>query len=345
MKTRITEMLGIKYPIILPGMSFISVPKLVAAVSNAGGLGILATAPLGAKELRAALGQIRNMTGQPYGVNIALLLPNAMENLKVALQEKVPVINIALGKGDRVAKAAHEYGGRVIATVVNTRHAISAQNSGCDAVISVGHEAAAHGDLLTTFTLIPMLANKIKIPIIAAGGIGDGRGLVAAMALGADGVAMGTRLMMTKESPLHSGYKELALKKGAEDTLFSDRFDGLPCRILDTEGGKRAVKRGFSPIQAFFSSKDIAAKINSSHFTVTLDVMKKGYGNARQLAYMANAYKAFYEAIYTGDVDDGVLPAGQVIGLIEDEPSVAELFSRILREAGRTWKGVGENLG
>ena len=235
MKTRITELFGIKYPILLSGMSWISVPKMVAAVSNAGGLGILATGPLSAEETRKAVHEIRALTDKPFGANLALLFPGAVENAKVLLEEKVPVINFSLGKGDWLVKQAHAYGGKVVATVVSAYHAKRAQDYGCDAVIATGHEAAAHGEALTTFILIPTLADALKIPVIAAGGIGDGRGLAAALVLGADGVAMGTRLMTTKESPLHEFYKKLSIEKVATDTLFSNRFDGLLCRVLKTD--------------------------------------------------------------------------------------------------------------
>ena len=155
MKTRITELFGIEYPIILSGMSWISVPKMVAAVSNAGGLGILATGPLDKERTRQAIREIRSLTDKPFGANATLLFPGAAENARVLLEEKVPVINFSLGKGDWIVKAAHEYGGKVIATVVNERHARRAQDYGADGVIATGHEAAAHGEAITTFCLIP----------------------------------------------------------------------------------------------------------------------------------------------------------------------------------------------
>ncbi|MFB3925626.1 MAG: NAD(P)H-dependent flavin oxidoreductase [Syntrophales bacterium] len=344
MKTRITELFGIQYPLILSGMSWISVPDLVAAVSNAGGLGILATGPLSAEETRRAVRKIRSMTDKPFGANTALLFPGAVENAKVLLDEQVPVINFALGKGDWLVKRAHEYGGKVVATVVGTRHAKRAQDYGCDAVIATGHEAAAHGEALTTFILIPALVDALEIPVIAAGGIADGRGLAAALALGAEGVAMGTRLMTTKESPLHDIYKKLSIEKEATDTLFSDRFDGLLCRVMKTDAAVRAIKRGFDLTASFFNSREIARQIDTPYWKLFLGVMSTGWKNAKQLAFMANAFRAIRLATEEGDTKEGVLPTGQVTGLIHDEPTVAELFERIIAQAQQIQRNLSATI-
>ncbi|MRR17594.1 MAG: nitronate monooxygenase [Deltaproteobacteria bacterium] len=333
MKTRITEMVGIKVPIVLSGMSWISTPKMVAAVSNAGGLGILATGPLSSAQTREAVREIRTLTDKPFGANASLMFPGAAENAKVLLQEKVPVINFALGKGDWIVKEAHKYGGKVFATVVNLKHAKRAQDFGTDAVIATGQEAAAHGEDVTSLVLIPHLAENLKIPVIAAGGFADGRGIAAALALGAEGVAMGTRLMTTKESPLHENYKKLTQEKEVYDTLFSKRFDGILCRVMKTDAAKRAVRKGLSWPAAFFNSQDIAKQVNVPYFKLFLGVLASGYSNARQLAYMANAFKAIKVATEDGDSQTGVLPVGQVQGLIHDMPTVAELFERIVKEA------------
>ena len=249
MKTRITELLGIEHPILLSGMSWISIPKMVAAVSNAGGLGLLATGVLDAGETRQAVREIRKLTDKPFGANVSLLFPGAAQNAQVLLEEKTPVINFSLGKGDWIVNAAHEYGGKVLATVTNLRHARRAQEYGCDGIIATGNEAAAHGEQVTTFCLVSSLASNLAIPVIAAGGVGDGGGLAAALALGAEGVAMGTRFMTTQESPLHENYKQLSLEKDVYDTLYSDRFDGLWCRVMDTEAARKAIRRGLNPIQ------------------------------------------------------------------------------------------------
>jgi len=343
METRITEILGIKYPILLSGMSWISVPKLVAAVSNAGGLGILATGPLSTDETRRAVHEIRELTDKPFGANASLLFPGAAENARVLLEEKVPVINFALGKGDWIVEEAHKYGGKVLATVVNHRHAKRAQDYGTDGLIVTGYEAAAHGGDATSLVLVPSIASTVEIPIVAAGGFADGRGLAAALALGAEGIAMGTRFANTKESPLHDNYKRLTLEKQVYDTIYSTRFDGLGCRVMDTEGARKAVSMGLNlrkMVEALFNSKEIAAQLKLPYLKLFIGVLASGWKNATQLAYMANAFKAIRSATEDGDTKNGVLTLGQTIGLIDDLPSVSELIERVVKEAEESLKNA-----
>jgi enoyl-[acyl-carrier protein] reductase II len=256
-----------------------------------------------------------------------------MDSAKVLLEEQVPVINFALGKGDWIVREAHTYGGKVMATVVNARHAKRAQDYGCDAVIATGNEAAAHGESVTTFCLIPSLVDVLNIPVIAAGGIADGRGLAAAIALGADGVAMGTRIMTTKESPLHRNYKDLSREKNSTDTIYSRRIDGLWCRVLKTDAAEKMRRRGLNLPAAFFNAQDIAKTMHLSFIKLFIGVMLSGWKNAKQLAFLANAFKAFRLATEGGDLKEGVLPVGQCTGLIHDEPTVKELFDRMVHEA------------
>jgi len=333
MKTRMTEIFGIKYPIMLSGMSWISIPEMVAAVSNAGGLGILATGPLDEDETRAAIRRIRELTDKPFGANATLLFPGAAENAMVLLDEKVPVINFALGKGDWIVNAAHEYGGKVIATVVTQRHAKRAQDYGTDAVVVTGHEAAAHGGDATSLVLVPSIVDAVDIPVIAAGGFGNGRGLLAAFALGAEGIAMGTRFMTTRESGLHEYYKELSLEKGVDDTLYSERFDGLGCRVLNTKAARRAIRKGFRPFAALKNSRNIATQLHLPYMKLFFAVMASGYKNAKTMGFMANAFEAIQKATEDGDYRTGVLPVGQVTGLLKDIPTVEELFQEMFREA------------
>ncbi len=345
MKTRITELFGIQYPIILSGMSWISVPKMVAAVSEAGGLGILATGPLSADETRQAVREIRSLTKKPFAANASLMLPGAYANAEALLQEKVPVINFALGKGDWIVKRAHEYGGKVMATVVNVRHAKRAQDYGADAVIVTGHEAAGHGGPVTSLILIPTLKDSLTIPVIAAGGFADGRGLAAALSLGADAVAMGTRFMTTKESPLHDYYKKLSMEMTAYDTLYSAHFDGLPARVMDTQQARKVIKRGVNLPAAFFNSRAIAKQLGLPFSKLFFGVLASGLKKAIALAYMANAFDAIKRATENGDHKVGVLPVGQVMGLLKDSPTVAEVIDRMVKEARETNKRLGTQLG
>lgn len=343
MKTRITELFGIENPILLSGMSWISTPRMVAAVSNAGGLGILATGPMNTEMTRKAIREIRSLTDKPFGANATLFFPGAVENAKVLLEEQVPVINFALGKGDWIVKRAHEYGGKVIATVALHEHARRAEGFGTDALIVTGHEAAAHGESVANLVLIPSIVDTVKIPVIAAGGFADGRGLAAALALGAHGIAMGTRFMTTKESPLHETYKQLSIEKGVYDTLYSDRFDGLPSRVMKTEAALRQLKRGmggFKLPMAFINSYDIARNLRFPYLQMLSSTIRSGWRKAKALAYTANSFKDVHAATEEGDLRRGILPLGQVVGLVNDIPAVSELICRIVGEAEEVSKKI-----
>ncbi|MGE5235668.1 MAG: NAD(P)H-dependent flavin oxidoreductase [Acidobacteriota bacterium] len=335
MRTRITGLFGITHPIVLSGMSWVSVPELVAAVSNAGGLGILATGVFNAKQTREAVHRVRELTDRPFGANATLYFPGARENANVLLEEEVPVINFSMGKGDWIVRAAHAYGGRVVATVTNRAHAVAAAAYGTDALIVTGHEAAAHGGDVTSLVLVPRIVDAVPIPVIAAGGFADGRGLAAALALGAEGIAMGTRFMSTAESPVHEVMKRLAREADEHATTYSSRFDGQPCRVMRTRASRRAIRRGLDLKRAAFNGREIARMLEVPYPKLALGVLASGWKNARQLAHMANAFKAFRLAAVNGDNERGVLPLGQVTALVEDAPPVAEVIARIVAQAER----------
>jgi enoyl-[acyl-carrier protein] reductase II len=333
MKTRVTEAFGIVHPIVLSGMSWISTPELVAAVCNAGGLGILATGVLNPEQTRAAVRRVRELTTKPFGANVTLYFPGAKANAEVLLEAEVPVINFSMGKGDWLVERAHRYGGKVVATVTTEKHARSAAEYGTDALLVTGHEAAAHGSAVTTLVLVPAIARATPLPIIAAGGFADGRGLAAALALGADAIALGTRLMATRESPVHERCKQLAVDKGATDTIYSTRFDGQPCRVLRSPGSARAIRRGLDLKRAAFNSREIATMLGAPWLKLAVGVLASGWKNTLQLAHLANAFRAFRIATQDGDVAEGVLPLGQAASLVDDQPPVAELLARIVAEA------------
>lgn len=345
MKTRITKLFGIQYPIILSGMSWISVPKLVAAVSNAGGLGILATGVMTAEETREAVREIRRLTKKPFAANVTLYFPGAERNAQVLIEEKVPVINYALGKGDRLTQAVHAYGGKVIATVTTHKHALAAERAGADALIVTGHEAAGHGGAITSLVLIPSIVDAVKIPVIAAGGFADGRGLAAALALGAEGISMGTRFMNTKESPVHDRMKKLSIEKQIYDTIYTPKVDGLPARFMKSDIALKMAKRPLNLITAAFNSREIAKSLGFPWLKLAIAILLSGYGKARQMATMANGFKAFKAGTIDGDNEKGVLPLGQVTGLISDTPTVKQVIERIVSEAKAVKKKVGPMIG
>lgn len=340
MKTKITQLFGIQYPIILSGMSWISVPELVAAVCNAGGLGILATGVMTADETREAVRQIHKLTKKPFGANVTLYFPGADRNARVLIEEKVPVINYALGKGDWLSKEVHAYGGKVVATVTTHKHALAAERDGADALIVTGHEAAGHGGAVTSMVLIPSIADAVNIPIIAAGGFADGRGLAAALALGADGISMGTRFMNTVESPAHENMKRLSIEKQVYDTIYTPKVDGLPARFMKSEMSERMMKKPLNLIAAAINSREIASSLGFPWFKLALAILLSGYGKSKQMATMANGFKAFKAGTIDGDNKKGVLPLGQVTGLIKDTPKVAEVMKRIVAEAKTAKKRI-----
>jgi len=333
MKTAVTELLNIQYPIILSGMTGVSTPELVGAVCNAGGLGILATGGLNNDQTRQAIVRIREITDKPFGANVPLMLPGAEKKADILIDEKVPVVNYSLGKGDRLSEAVHSYGGKVLATVVTHKHALAAQRDGADALIVTGHEAAAHGGNVTSLVLVPSIVDAVDIPVIAAGGFADGRGLAAAVALGASGIAMGTRFMNTVESPVHPRTKQTSNEKSVHDTIYSDKIDGLACRAMKSNGTNRLIRDRIPMVRALFTSRDATNAFGYPWFTMLLGILAAGWKKSMQLARMANSYKPIQNCLEKGDVEGGVLLLGQITGIIEDTPGVSELIQRIVEEA------------
>jgi enoyl-[acyl-carrier protein] reductase II len=331
MKTRMTELLGIQHPIMLAGMAFVSLPKLVAAVSNAGGIGMLNSVAYTPDQVRDVIKQVKSLTNKPFGVNATLIFPNARENIEVALEEKVPIINYALGKGDWIIKAVHEYGGKVLATVAIEKHARRAEMDGADALVVTGHEAAAHGAEVGTLVLVPSIARQTKLPIIAAGGFSDGRGLAAALVLGAEGISMGTRFMLTKECEMHEKAKELSLKATVEDTLCSDKIDGLPGRWLKNPAAIKMAEGRPSVFEAFSGALRMKNMVKIPLYKLFLGGLKQR--GVQDLARQAVSLKGLRVAIDNGDLETGVLPMSQAIGLIKDLPTCKELIERTVTEA------------
>jgi enoyl-[acyl-carrier protein] reductase II len=337
-RTRITTLLKCKYPIILPGMSWISNSDLVAAVSNAGGVGILATGPLSADETRAEIRRIRTLLidpNLPFGVGATLLMPGAADNARVAMQEQVPLVNISLGKADWIADGVHSYGGTLLSTVTNAQHAMSAIAAGADAIMVTGHEAAAHGGDVTSLVLIPALAAKFPdTPIVAAGGFATGRGLLAALTLGADAVAMGSRLAVTQNSPLAQDTKEFIQRPESDEsaTVYGHNFDGIPARVLKTPTARRLMQsRPWFPVVLYRALQ--AARALKMPLWKVLPGLLTQWDKMFVIAQFGAATQSLTQATIHGDVQHGVQFIGQSQGLIADIPSVDEVMQRIMREA------------
>lgn len=335
-KTRFTDILGIKHPIMLAGMNWITTPKIVSAVCNAGGLGILATAALTSEETQKSIREIRRLTDKPFGINQILIGPGAKDNITAAIEEKVPIINYSLGKPWFIDQV-HTYGGKVMGTIAVARHAARAEQLGCDLLVATGHEAAAHGDIATSLVLIPLVTSMVKIPVIAAGGFYDGRGLAAALMLGAAAVSMGSRFIVTQESDVHLNYKNLIIKATEQDTLYSDVFDGMNGRVLKNAGADTIMKSGLSLLDSVKSALEIKRILNLSatkFLSLSKDMMtsEEGKGLLMQ-ARQANGAVRHLKAIREGDEKEGFLFAGQCIGGIRDIPTCKELIERITAEA------------
>lgn len=344
MKTQITKLFGIKYPIVLSGMSWISTPELVAAVAEAGGLGILATGILNAEETADYIRRTKKLTKKPFAANVTLYFPGAERNARIIIGEKVPIVNYALGKGDWICKEVHAYGGKVIATVTTLKHALAAQRDGADALLVTGHEAAGHGGEVTSLVLVPYIADSVTIPVIAAGGFADGRGLASALALGAEGIAMGTRFMNTMESPVHESQKAISNELDVFSTVYTNRVDGLPARVIKSKGSSRLINKRLNPLSVLLMSRKIAKLLGFPWLKLAVGILFMGFKRSLQMARMAIGFDAFKAGTMDGDNVKGVLPMGQITGIIHDTPTVKDMIERIVKEAKQTYRSLGSKL-
>jgi enoyl-[acyl-carrier protein] reductase II len=301
MKTRITEMLGIKHPIIQGAMTWVSFPPLVAAVSSAGGLGILAAAFMSAEELRDNIREIKSLTDKPFGVNFVPESPILEDLLDVIIEERVHVASY--GKGDplRIIERTKPHGIINMPTMGAVKHAVKAEEDGADALIVQGTEGGGHTGFVATLVLVPLAAGRLKIPIVAAGGISDGRGLVAALALGAEGVSMGSRFIVTQESPVPQHVKQYLVERTEEETMVTDNLTGVRCRVIRNKFAEKLLEMTREKADPW-------------------EVMKAGVGKMR---------KAYVE----GDLEWGSLAFGQACGMIRDIPTCRELIEGMVKEA------------
>jgi len=302
MKTQITDILGIEYPIIQAGMVWVSGWKLASAVSNCGGLGLIGSGSMKPDLLREHIIKCKKATPKPFGVNIPLLRGDADELVKVTIEEGVKIVFTSAGHPKKYSQILKENGIKLIHVVPNTKFALKAQESGCDAVVGEGVEAGGHNgaDQITTMALIPQLVDALEIPVIAAGGIADGRGILAALSLGASGVQIGTRFAATVESSAHENYKRKILEAKDTDTVLAFAKIGL-MRMIKNDFANRAIQ-----------------------------AEKEGWNEEKLKELLASKRERL--GIFEGDEIEGAMEAGQGVGLIKDIPTVEVLFNRLLQE-------------
>ena len=259
-------------------------------------------------------------------------MPGAKENAQVALEEQVPLINVSLGKADWIAHGAHQYGGKVLATVTNSKHAAAAIDSGADALMVTGHEAAAHGGDVTSLVLIPCLAERFPdTPLVAAGGFANGRGLAAALVLGADAVAMGSRFAVSLESPLPLAPKECIMQSSENDTIYGSNFDGIPARVLKTAASQTAMAARPNLLTTFYRALQAAQAMKIPIWKVLPGLLTQ-FDKMFMISQFGAATKSIMAATVDGNMRDGVQFVGQSQGMINDVASVEDIIQRIVRE-------------
>lgn len=310
LKSRISELLGIKYPIFQGGMAWIADGKLAAAVSEGGGLGIISAMNAGEEYLREQIKIARSLTKKPFGVNIMLMSPHAEEVAAIVAEEKIPVVTTGAGNPVKYMSAWIKAGVKVIPVIPSVAIAKMVARSGASAVIAEGGESGGHVGDLTTIVLVPQVCDAVDVPVIAAGGIGDGRGLAASFILGAEGVQMGTRFLSAKECGVHPNYKNKILKASDIDTIVTGKRLGHPVRSLKTP----------------FSREYFKLEYDSSISNEELE--KKGIGALRLAAV-------------EGDEKRGCFLAGQIAGMIKKEQSAAEILKETAEEAEKILAGAG----
>lgn len=312
MKTALCDLLGIEYPIIQGGMAWVSTAELAAAVSEAGGLGIIGAGTRPADWVREEIKKAKNLTKKPFGVNVMLMSPFVDEVMQVIIEEKVPMLTTGAGNPGKYLRSLKEIGTRVIPVVASVALAQRLEKQGVDAVVAEGTEAGGHIGELTTMALVPQVVDAVKIPVIAAGGIADGRGLIASLALGAVGVQVGTRFMCAEECTIHENVKHTIIKAKDRDTVVSGRSTGHPVRT------------------------------KKNKLTKQFEEMEKRCAPAEELEKLgAGRLKA---AMVDGDVEYGSVMAGQIAGMVSEIKPAKAILDDIMQGAGAVLRNLGVEM-
>ena len=308
MKTRITELLGIEYPVIQGGMAWVADHHIAAAVSEAGGLGLIAAANAPAEWVREQIREAKKLTDKPFGVNIMLMSPSADEVAKIVVEEGIKVVTTGAGSPEKYMEAWKTAGVKVIPVVASVALARRMERCGADAVVAEGTESGGHIGEATTMALVPQVVDAVQIPVIAAGGIADGRGIAAAFMLGAEGVQMGTRFVVAKESDVHQLYKDRIIAARDIDSVVTGRSTGHPVRSLRNEMTRQYLN------------------------------MEKENVSFEELEHLTLG--ALRKAVVDGDVKMGTVMAGQIAGMVKKEQTCKEIITEIMDDAHKVFNSV-----
>ena len=341
LQTSFCELVGVKYPIVQTGMGWVAGPKLVSATANAGALGILASATMDLDQLKSSIAEVKSRTTKPFGVNLRADSADVKDRISLMIDEGIKVASFAQAPKPDLISRLKDAGVVVIPSIGAKRHAEKVLEWGVDAVLVQGGEGGGHTGAVPTTILLPQVVDAVAgcVPVIAAGGFFDGRGLVAALAYGASGVAMGTRFLLTSDSSVPQAVKDYYISKGVLDTVVSIQVDGVPHRVLRTElvdqlessrGKFLALPR--AGINALKFRKMTGAKL-SDMMREGLEMKKSMDLSYSQMVMAANTPMLLNTSLVDGKTESGVMASGQVVGIIDDLPTCADLIDRIITEA------------
>ncbi|MFF8846861.1 NAD(P)H-dependent flavin oxidoreductase [Streptomyces sp. NPDC015127] len=345
METALTRLTGVRHPVVQTGMGWVAGPRLVTATARAGALGILASATMTTDELRAAVREVKSRTDAPFGVNLRADAADADERVRIIVDEGVRVASFALAPSRDLIARLKDAGVVVMPSVGARRHAEKVAAWGADAVIVQGAEGGGHTGDVATSVLLPQVVDAVGIPVVAAGGFHDGRGLVAALAYGAAGIAMGTRFLLTSDSTVPAAVKARYLAAGVADVTVTRAVDGLPHRMLRTdlvaslEGAGRMTSLARAVRRA--SAYRRLSGLTWRRMIADGRAMRRGRDLSwPQVLLAANTPVLLRASMVEGRTDLGVMASGQVAGVIDDLPSCEELVSRVMREASEVVEGL-----
>jgi NAD(P)H-dependent flavin oxidoreductase YrpB (nitropropane dioxygenase family) len=349
LRTRLCDLFGIRVPIVQTGMGWVAGARLASATSAAGGLGIVASATLSYDELARTLHEVRERTDAPFGVNLRADAEDARDRVDLLVRERVKVASFAMAPHPDLIARLHDGGVLVVPSIGATRHAEKVAAWGVDAVIVQGGEGGGHTGAVPTTLLLPQVVDALDVPVIAAGGFFDGRGLVAALAYGASGVAMGTRFLLTRESTVPDAVKRFYLERSVAETVVTTQVDGVPHRVLRTPLVERLERTGaLTSLPRAVRNAFAFRRLTGTSWRA---IVREGLAMRRaqdlswsQVVMAANTPMLLRAALVEGRLDSGVMSSGQVVGVIDDLPSVAELVERIMAEADKTLERLGGGL-